>query len=281
MKVEPILPPILSPANSVIFDLESAPLLGQDESYAFSFLINRVNKLPPQSTVANRYETYSNILFNYKSIGVPMVTWYTGMGEHGIFRGEELLTSQTQATLATNVPTSNRTPAGVSPSSIVSATSANASILGGNNDFNKGIKLKCISVPGSVTVGEEFQVVIRVINSTSQIIPVAIWNKPPTANISSGNTVRNMLSLSQVDAFSGNNNALSQMHGSLDHLCMVGLSYINMGDLQSFDFKDITLSFYALIPGLLECKEVIALDTSMNKEYHSGILFKILVMNPQ
>ena len=142
------------------------------------------------------------------------------------------------------------------------------------------MKLKCLSVPGTVAVGEEFQVTVRVINSTSQIIPVAIWNKPPASSAAVGTTVRSMLSQSQVDAFAGSNSSLSQMHQALDHLCMVGLSYLHLGDLQSFDFRDITLSFYALVPGLLECKEVIALDTSMNKEYHSGILFKILVTNP-
>ena len=63
----------------------------------------------------------------------------------------------------------------------------------------------------------------------------------------------------------------------IDHLCIVGLSYRNLGELESNSYKDITLQFMALASGLQECKEICVVDTSTSIEYFSGSLYKVLV----
>jgi hypothetical protein len=276
-----IEPPVLNQARNMSFSLESAPFLTPEESYSFSFLVHRA---PLLNAETGAYETNTS---HYKTLGVPVITWSTAMGEHGMARGEELLTLSTHATVATNVVNTTPLPAGgsssrhstplLTPMAGGSINSA-ASLL--SNDYNRGIRLKCLSVPGSVQVGDEFEAQVRVVNSTSQFIPIALSNRPPPSAPSSLRAMVAQASASAADAFAGANSSATNANSALDHMCLVGKSHIILGDIKPFSHRDVTLTFCALSCGLQECREIVAIDTSLGKEYYSGGLFKILVTDP-
>ena len=282
--IEKIEPPVRNQARSMSFSLESAPFLTPEESYSFSFLVNRAPLMNPDTGV------YDVNCSHYKTLGVPVVTWSTAMGEHGMARGEELLTQSTHAAVTTNVVNTNTTPlpaAGggtsrhntplISPALAGGSINAAAGLL--SSDYSKGIRLKCLSVPGAVEVGEEFQVLLRVVNSTSQFIPIALSNRPAPASTSS---LRALIPLSSAatDSFAGTNSSAGNAYGTMDHLCLVGKSHIVVGDIKPFSHVDVTLTYYAMSCGLQECRELVAIDTTLGKEYFCGSLFKILVTDP-
>lgn len=282
--VEKISPPVLKSSRNISFNLESAPFLMPDESYSFSFLVNRAPLLNPDTGL---YDVNTS---HYKTLGVPVVTWSTAVGEHGMARGEELLTMSTHATVTTNVVNTTPLPAGgsssrhntplISPMAGGTITSP-ASLL--SNDYNKGIRLKCLSVPATVEVGDEFEVVLRVVNATSQYIPITLSNRPAPSAPSSLRAMINQTSAGTdgANSFCGQNSSATNAYSSMDHICLVGKSHIIVGDIKPFSHRDIPLTFCALSCGLQECREMVAIDTSIGKEYYSGSLFKILITDPE
>lgn len=257
------------------------PFLNTEESFSFSFLIHRNPILNP---ITKEYEINT---INYKSLGFPLVKWYTSMGEFGTARGDELLTLSTQTNITTTINNNNTTNNRISTSTTLINNPINIITSGTNlsNDYNKGIRLKCLSVPATIEIGNEFQAQIRIINSTSQYIPIALCNKPiintSVTSLLSTNIIyqrNNNKITSDMELFSGNNNTFANnTFPTMDNLCLVGLSYLHIGDIAPYNHKDITLTFCALACGLQDCREIIAIDTSLNKEYYSGSLFKILV----
>lgn len=227
--------------SSDIFDLESAPYLNPEESYAFSFVISkRFDENAPDEV------TKKVLFFDYKTIGIPVVTWYTGMGECGVFRGSELLTPSTQAHISTNANVNSNTGR-----NNINATSENES----------PIKLMCVQAPASVCLGDEFEVIIRVINMSSLTMSAALCNKP--------NNSKHKI----TDDDSSN--------VVIDHLCVVGLSFMKLGELEGTSYRDIPLRFMALASGLQECRELCVTDTTTSIDYFSGCLFKVLVTDEE
>lgn len=157
--------------------------------------------------------------------GYPLIRWCSSMGEASVFRGEDTLIRASQ------VPTALIT---------------------------QPIKFVLDAYPASVEVGDEFEVSIRILNST-----IAPW---PLS----------------IDCSNEDPNASSAVSGRKPHrgLFYVETTAMDLGNLEGGDFTDIVITVYAASPGLYELPPIYAIHSITKEKYPSGRLCTILVRNP-
>lgn len=161
--------------------------------------------------------------------GYPLIRWCSSMGESSLFRGDDTLIRATQ------IPTALLT---------------------------QPIKFMLDTCPATVDVGEEFEVSVRILNSTIAPWPLSIncsnvhVDDPLTAPSSSASAVP---------------------HRGLFY---VETTAMDLGNLEGGDFTDIVLTVYAASPGVYELPPIYAIHAVTKEKYLSGRLASILVRHP-
>jgi hypothetical protein len=117
------------------FNLDSLAMLQPEESYAYSFIINAPSG------------------YNGRLVGAAEMKWNTFMGEHGIMKGDDVLSGS-----STNNNNNMNNP-GTSNSSLTE---------------NRAILLTCMKSPSSAMIGKDFEVTIRITNNTSQPMEIQL-----------------------------------------------------------------------------------------------------------
>lgn len=203
----------LSPDDPMYhFNLDSLAMLQPEECYAYSFIVTKPSD------------------YNGRLIGAPEMKWNTFMGEHGIMKGDDVLS-------------------GVSTTNNIAVTgTSNSSFID-----NRAILLKCIKSPSTAMVGRDFEVTIRITNSTSQPM--------------------------EIQLRCNNNSINDEIDGLSDvcSLCVTGLSCSNIGILGSGEFIDKIITVCAVSGGLHELSDICAIDTSTLISYPSGSICEIFI----
>lgn len=172
-------------------------------------------------------------------VGYPLIRWCSSMGESSLFRGEDTLIRSTQ------IPTALLT---------------------------QPIKFLLDTCPATVDVGEEFEVSIRILNST-----IAPW--PLSINCSN---VDDPLTAPPSSSSSSSSTATSASSLAIPHrgLFYVETTAMDLGNLEGGDFTDIVLTLYAASPGVYELPPIYAIHSITKEKYPSGRLCSILVRHP-
>lgn len=185
--------------------------------------------LPDESfAFAFQFTKYDDLVG--RIVGYPLIRWCSSMGESSLFRGEDTLIRATQ------IPTALLT---------------------------QPIKFMLDICPATVDVGEEFEVSIRILNST-----IAPW--PLSINCSNVTAVDDPMT------------APSSSSSAVPHrgLFYVETTAMDLGNLEGGDFTDLVLTVYAASPGVYELPPIYAIHSITKEKYPSGRLASILVRHP-
>jgi hypothetical protein len=153
---------VLSPINQLVLNSDDGKLLtnisSNDNKFNYSpeylnndsFLILQPDESYAYAYVCLKYEGTGLI---GKVVGYPEVKWCSAMGEFSTFRGEDTALRTTPSVHAAPGSANNQLN-----------TNASTSIV------NNALKVQCISCPREATIGESFEVTIRIYNTSNQPI---------------------------------------------------------------------------------------------------------------
>jgi hypothetical protein len=125
--------------------------------------------------------------------------------------------------------------------SYLSQINANISLSDSN-----AVKIICVSYPVSGKVDEAFEIVVRIINQTKQNLSLLLSHQL------------------------GNDDPANE-------ISIIGLSSLQLGPLFSGEYIEKSLSLYPSRAGLLELRNLMAIDVNSGREYLSGSLFQIMI----
>ncbi len=237
------------------------------------FFDSSVRLLQPEESYAFafRFTRHEGGGASCKTVGHPELKWCTTMGEFSVFRGED--------TLLKGTATGSSAGTGV-------ATSAGGTV----------VKMQCMACPSQVRVGELFEVVLRVSNSSQRPIPIRLQclnstsnsdvyysaaTQTSSANNNSGSSNRTSSgSNSPVNFNANSSNAAASATATLG-LCVTGLTYVTLGKIEAGEFVDTTLSVFALCPGLHDLQGVYAVDSVTKQRYSSDSVCKVFVVDSE
>jgi hypothetical protein len=244
---------------------EDAPvyLLQPDESFAFSFMLS------------NFVEDVAT-----KPLGHPLVKWCTSMGEFSFYRGDDAHFKSSAISQANH-------------HQIISSAAF-------------PLKTHCLSCPAKVCVNDRFTVSLRVTNTGSTMISARLHchNTPSSASgarggvtsshfsqggsLSHAATPTSYLQHSQRQAimpggagsagiqFSSSGNVMVSVG-----LCVTGITHFHLGNIETSHYIDVTLSVFALAPGLHELEGLYLVDNATNVEYCCSVAQKIYVCDSE
>lgn len=185
--------------------------------------------------------------------GYPMVKWCNTMGEASFFRGDDTLIKNTL------------TPTGLLP---------------------QPIKFLLLKAPSKVKVYEEFEIVLRLYNTTSYAWPIRLDCTNYINTIHSHNTITQHISDDLIyDPFSSTVTAVSAPGAPVNtvitksSLIFTGITSTDLGSLDSNEFSDITLTLIGTCEGLFDIPAVCAIHSLTKEKYSSNTLGKVLVLD--
>eukprot|EP01038_Epipyxis_sp_PR26KG_P012552 gene12552-16832_t len=184
-----------------------------------------------------------------KSIGHPEIVWCTTMGEFSVFKGEDTVMKSAPSSANNNQNVSNR-------------PNMNNSINNFDYMSNK-LRVQCISCPSTAMIGEEVIIILRINNQSN-------------LNINTQLQCRNHLDIASNISNDVDNNNLSKS-SFVNGLCVTGVTYVNLGVIESGGCVETTITVYALSSGLHELSSIYAVDITTGIEYANPSLCKILV----
>jgi hypothetical protein len=153
-----------------------------------------------------------NVQSSLCHIGYPEIEWSVGMGENGIMRGRDLVTADKYA--------------------------------------NK-ISIDCLKRPATVTLGELFQISIRVTNHTNSTVLAILQcggSSPPIGTNTS--PFMSPLKSNKPISSSSTTNGSSDYSDSSLGLYVVGLSTFDIGRLAEEECFETILNVFAVQPGI-------------------------------
>lgn len=265
---------------STIIDLNKPkrPLSLSEEDDDFKdYFSDSVRLLMPDESFAfsflfSRYQTSGAIT---KSVGHPEIKWCTTMGEFSVFRGDDTLQK---------------------------GVSVLSSPVSGNFSANN-VKIQCLSCPNQVTVGDTFEITLRISNVSPRPIPARLqclnttvnsdgyYTAANPSNVTSGSvgSGANSLAGSTNNSPKGSSAALASSGSSAAvasapavaclGLCVTGLTYVSIGKIESGEFVDHTISVFALCAGLHDLLGVYVVDAITKQRYSNENLCKVFVVD--
>lgn len=247
--VEPVMPPCASssgddspshvPDNSV--NLDSLPLLQPEESYAYSFIVTRPENWRLEQHPVSVAQT---------SLGYPLITWCSYMGEHATVQGSDTFLT----------PPDNRAL------SVVGSETRQRNASQTSININSHIQIINRRCPTTAVVGKEFSVEICCKNCTSAPVLMFLQNQQDGSaalpNISSMATGR-----------------IAQYKSNCNGLCVTGLTGSTLGLLQPGETIDTSITVFPLSCGLFDLCCLAAVDRLTGMAYSSGSLGAVLVQD--
>ncbi len=211
---------------------------------------NDVLLLQPEESFAFAFKCihYNNQLVG-RIAGYPVIKWCNTMGETSYFRGDDTLIKSTQ------VPTAL---------------------------LPQPIKFILMTSPSRVMVHEEFEITIRVFNTTSYAWPIRLDcpNYVTTTHCSNA-IVKHQDNDNDHDEFSFviNSPAPTNSVVSENNLFFTGLTSTDLGSLDSNECTDVRISLCATSEGVYDVPPIYAVHTLTKEKYSSGSLCRILVLD--
>jgi hypothetical protein len=223
---------------------------------SFSYPMENIdlNSLPlllPEESYACTFSVSKNVGSSLRSIGVPEIKWCSYMGEHGIVKGN-------MVQLEYNIP---------SQPNIMTVTDGQ-------------IQIDCIRSPPSAVIGIDFEVTLRITNSTSKQLSLQLICRDAVRSSFSSYSAL----MTEVPS-SSNLESLSLAAGNVGaggragtQLFVTGLSKADIGILGPKLYMDIQITVCAVDLGLQELVGIVVQDTSSLKEYPpSNSLMKVMI----
>jgi hypothetical protein len=231
----------------------SSSKLASSDELLFS---NDILLLQPEESYAFAFKcvNYNQQLVG-RIAGYPVVKWCNTMGESSYFRGDDTLIKNTL------------TPTALLP---------------------QPIKFLLLAAPSKVEVAEEFEITLRLHNTTSYAWPVRLDCPNNINTIHSFNTISQHISDDLIyDAFSSstlsssisqqNNPNLNNNTGIRNVVYFTGITSTDLGSLDSNEFLDVHLTLCGTNEGLYDLPPVYAIHTLTKEKYSSNVLGKILI----
>lgn len=178
-------------------------------------------------------------------LGYPLVKWCNSMGETSMCRGDET------AIKSPYVPTSL---------------------------IPQPIKFVLLSCPPSVTIYEEFEINIRLMNTTSYSWPLTLDcpnHRSSQSHISPNRTSLSTKSNSSNPNFNGSFSSATLHNG----LHFTGTTFTNLGNLSSGEAIEVSITLFASDCGLFALPPIFAVHAYTKERHASGVLSNIIV-NP-
>eukprot|EP01034_Spumella_vulgaris_P028356 gene28356-35195_t len=222
-------------------------LLQPEESYSFAFMFADKE---PLLLSGGRAVT----------VGHPEVRWCATMGEFSVFRAEDTLLKGSAG----------------GGGAVSNLSSSNGSV----------VRTQCIACPSKVTVGQQFEVTLRVSNASPRPIPVRLIclnttssNEVYYSNATCSNTNNANSGTSAKTSIGGSTKtgAGDVASPSCLGLCVIGLTYLSLGKIESGEFVDVHLTVFALCAGLHDLQGIYAVDSVTKQRYSSDSLCKVFV----
>lgn len=204
---------------------------------------------------------YNNQLVG-RNVGYPVIKWCNTLGETSLFRGDDTLIK------------GNQVPTALLP---------------------QPIKFLLIQSPARVDVYEEFEITIRLYNTTSYAWPIRLDCPNYITTIHSHNSIvkRSLgsstrsgtaLSNSQADyedefSFEIQNPLPANSSIKENPLFFTGVTSTDLGSLDSNEYTDIRISLCATSEGMYDLPPVYAVHSLTKEKYSSGVLNKVLVLD--
>jgi hypothetical protein len=213
-----------------------------------NFDLNSLPLLLPEESYACTFSVSKNVGSSLRSIGVPEIKWCSYMGEHGIVKGN-------MVQLEYNIP---------SQPNIIIATDGQ-------------IQIDCIRSPSSAVIGIDFEVTLRITNSTSKQLSLRLICRDAVRSsfCSSSALMTEVPSSSNLETLSL---AAGTEGRAGTQLFVTGLSKADIGILGPELYMDIQITVCAVDLGLQELVGIVVQDTSSLKEYPpSKSLMKIMI----
>lgn len=216
-----------------------------------NFDLNSLPLLLPEESYACTFSVSKNVGTSLGSIGVPEIKWCSYMGEHGIVKGN-------MVQLEYSIP---------SQPNIMIATDGQ-------------IQIDCIRSPSSAVIGIDFEVTLRITNSTSKQMSLRlICRDTVRSSFSSSSALMTEVSsssnLETLNLAAGN---VATRGRAGTQLFVTGLSKADIGILGPELYIDIQIIVCAVDLGLQELVGIVVQDTSSLKEHPpSKSLMKIMI----
>lgn len=203
---------------------------------------------------------YNNQLVG-RNVGYPVIKWCNTMGETSFFRGDDTLIK------------GNQVPTALLP---------------------QPIKFLLMQSPARVEVYEEFEITIRLYNTTSYAWPVrldcpnyittthshnSIVKSTTESNSRSG--AANQTESEDEFSFELQNPPPSNSSSTKENsLFFTGVTSTDLGSLDSNEYTDIRISLCATSEGMYDLPPIYAVHSLTKEKYSSGVLSKVLVQDP-
>jgi hypothetical protein len=123
------------------------------------------------------------------------------------------------------------------------------------------LKMQAMNCPRRAVVGEEFQIVVQVLNSTNHPIDAQLQCRNPL----SGENNSRLLSSGGGGLFRQDGEV---SRGGAMGLCVVGLTTTNIGRIDSGETIDVPLSIFAVTAGLHDLTGIVLFDLINKREFY-------------
>lgn len=181
----------------------------------------------------------------HRIAGYPVVKYNNSMGESSSYRGED------------TVITAGYTPVALVP---------------------QPIKFILVHSPTTVSLGEEFEVTIRLFNTTASTWPLrldCVNNNVTTNNYN----VFNNTGGSSEDGPANNQSGKAESHEEDPGLYFTGVTSRNLGYIDAGSSLEFSVTLFAASIGLYELPTIFAMHSTTKERYSSGKLCKVLIVD--
>ncbi len=179
----------------------------------------------------------------HRIAGYPVVKYNNSMGESSYYRGED------------TVITAGYTPVALVP---------------------QPIKFILVSCPTTVSIGEEFEITIRLFNTTASTWPLRLDCVNNNVTASSYNVFNNIGS--SEDGPASNQSGKSTDEEEDPGLYFTGVTSRSLGYIDAGSSMEFSVTLFAASIGLYELPTVYAVHANTKERYSSGKLCKVLIV---
>ena len=231
-------------------------ILEPNETFAFAF----------QLEAKDDKQRASLLCQNESPVGYPIVEWCSYMGETCVFKGE---TNRLKEDSKPNL-------SNIAGPSVANALSKNALY-----DKSSILHIQCLKSPAKVSLGDKFEVTIRISNMSKISIPVSLLCKNNQKDVVATHSPKD----SAIDQETNHSRSKSLSidksetltRWSPPGLLVVGLTLTNIGVIESGEWIDTSLIIHAMQVGLHQLKEVYVVDNVSKREFNNDPICKTLV----